>query len=111
MASKTSPRRDTSSERLAILETKMAALQTLSSSSMSSVDARLSSIESRIKEIHDKIDQHMLHQAVELTRLQSDHKNQKEQLSKLESKIYKVASIAGMLVASLITGAFNYFKS
>lgn len=101
----------TDDTRIAILETKMSSMEARMAADNASIGERLTSIERGIKEIHDKIDQHMLHQAVEITELKVKHNNLSQYVEKLEAKIYKAASIAGTIVAAVITGGVQLFKS
>src|SRR5690242_6126218 len=96
--------------KIAILETQLAAIESRMSASNSAVEAQLKQINLGIKEIHDKMDMHILNQTVELTRLktvQEAHDNkfktQAEEIQRVESKIWKVGSIMGTIVAALIT--------
>ena len=121
MTTKKTPTRQDDKIKIAILETQLAAIESRMAASNAAVETQLKSINSGIKEIHDKMDMHILHQTVEVTRLKTQQeetdknykekfKTQGQEIERVEAKIWKVGSIMGTVVAALITGAVELVK-
>lgn len=82
-----------------------------------SVDGRLANIEHTLAEIHNKMDSHILSQAISITKLEGNKQNQdlvianlQKEISGISSKIAKTSSMIAMFVAALITSAFHFLK-
>ena len=98
-------------------DTRIALLERMFVQQTEVISQRLGNIERVLHEVHDKMDTHILSQAIINTKLEAKHENQElairhlnTEVDKTNGKILRTGGFIATLITAMVTGAFELLK-